>query len=369
MHRPYYATMQRVHLSYSLSPDATGPMHNPLMHLLDAVHQNGSISAAARALNLSYRHVWGELKRWEAHLQQPLIVWERGQHAKLSALGEKLLWAERQARARLAPQIATLQADLERAFAVAFDPGVHVLTLYASHDAALVALREHAAQHAHLHLDIRFCGSVDALRALNEGRCAVAGFHVRRHSSPHSLSLRTYRALLKPRRHVLISFAQRTQGLIVAPGNPLQLNGLQDIAQRKARFVNRATGCGTRLLLDELLTEAGIQPGAIQGYDCCENSHSAVAQAVASGSADAGFGIEAAARACGLDFIALTSEDYYLACLPSVLEQPPVTALRQTLLRAPWQQLLLQLPGYLPPEVGSATGALYEVSPLHPHKP
>ena len=155
------------------------------MDLLQAVRSSGSISAAARALGLSYRHVWGELKRWEQTLGQPLIVWEKGQPARLTEFGDKLLWAERQAQARLAPQIEALRVDLERAFAVAFDDAAHVLTLYASHDDALAVLREHALTRrpadgrgeAQLHLDIRFTGSVDAIQALNEGRCVMAGFH------------------------------------------------------------------------------------------------------------------------------------------------------------------------------------------------
>jgi putative molybdopterin biosynthesis protein len=97
------------------------------------------------------------------------------------------MWAERQAQVRLAPQIEALRSDLERAFAVAFDESAHVLTLYASHDDALAACAscaEHPGRagaprrrHGPLHLDIRFCGSVDAIRALNEGRCEMAGFH------------------------------------------------------------------------------------------------------------------------------------------------------------------------------------------------
>ena len=140
-------------LSYSFgAAKAAGPIGNPLMDLLAAVREHGSISAAAKGLGLSYRHVWGELKRWEAELAQPLVVWEKGQRARLTEFGEKLLWAERQAQARLAPQIEALHADLERAFAVAFDAGAHVLTLFASHDEALAALRDHAAQ-LRLHLD------------------------------------------------------------------------------------------------------------------------------------------------------------------------------------------------------------------------
>jgi len=72
-----------------------------------------------------------------------LIVWERGQAAQLTAFGDKLLWAERQAQARLASEIAALHANLERAFGMAFDDATHALTVQASHDSALVLLREH----------------------------------------------------------------------------------------------------------------------------------------------------------------------------------------------------------------------------------
>ena len=177
--------MHRIHFHYTLGRDsAPARMRNPLIELLQAVASEGSISAAARGLGFSYRHVWGELKRWEDELGQALVTWDKGQPAQLTPFGSKLMWAERQA-----PQIAALQSDLERAFAVAFDDKAHVLTLYASHDDALASLREHALTGdpdapprdaegpGPLHLDVRFCGSVDAIRALNEGRCEMAGFH------------------------------------------------------------------------------------------------------------------------------------------------------------------------------------------------
>ena len=136
--------MQRIGLSYQWSPQGGeslrhrhSPLRNPLMDLLQAVRDAGSIGAGAKSLGLSYRHVWGELKRWEASLGQSLILWEKGQSARLSEFGTKLMWAERQTQARLAPQIQALRADLERTFAIAFDPQAHVLTCYASHDAAL----------------------------------------------------------------------------------------------------------------------------------------------------------------------------------------------------------------------------------------
>ncbi len=344
--------MHRVQLHYTLSRDAgTALIRNPLPELLQAVAEHGSISGAARGLGLSYRHVWGALKRWEDQLGGELIVWGKGQSAQLSEFGTKLLWAERQAQARLAPQIAALHADLERAFAVAFDPHAHVLTLYASHDDALVALRAHAAAQADagaLHLDIRFTGSVDAIRALNEGRCTLAGFHTVEDAAADTLTARTYKPLLQPGLHKIIGFAQRTQGLIVAPGNPLALHCLADVARTGARFVNRPLGSGTRVLLDDLLAQAGIAPSALAGYAHNEPSHTAIAEAVAAGAAHVGMGIELAARARGLGFVPLAHERYHLACLKASLDQPATVALRNLLQTPDWQTRMAALPGYAP---------------------
>lgn len=341
--------MHRLQFHYTFAPPSssqTGVVRNPLLDLLNAVQDSGSISGAARQLDLSYRHVWGELKRWEEELGNELLIWEKGQSARLSEFGYKLLWAERQAQARLAPQIETLRADLERAFAVAFDDRVHMLTLFASHDDALSALRTHAAVEHQLHLDVRFMGSVDAIRALNEGRCVMAGFHTVQQPAPGSLAEQAYKPLLKPGLHKIIAFARRTQGLMVAKGNPLGLYSLRDLEGKGARYVNRAVGTGTRVLFDELLGEERITPGRIQGYEHTEPSHAAVAQAIAAGQADAGLGIEAAARARGLDFVPLLQEDYHLVCLKSALDEPAVQALCKVLQGPDWQSALLQLPGY-----------------------
>ena len=342
--------MQPIELSYAIGPRPAGArntlIRNALMELLAALREHGSISAAARAKGLSYRHVWGELKRWEQHFGQPLMLADSGRHARLSDFGERLLWAERQAQARLAPQIESLHAELERAFALAFDARTQVLNLHASHDDALALLRSHAAASAQLQLDIRFTGSVDAIRALNQGRCAMAGFHTLEHAPMGSLAQRTYKPLLKPGQHKIIGFARRTQGLMVAPGNPLALQSLADVATRRARFVNRAIGTGTRVLLDELLARALLEPRSIKGYARDEPSHAAVAQAVASGQADAGLGLESAARAASLGFVPLAHERYHLACLKSALADRATQALLRLLRSADWQYRLGTLVGY-----------------------
>lgn len=358
--------MHRLQFHYTFAPqdqEQTSLIRNPLLDLLHAVQESGSISGAARTLQLSYRHVWGELKRWEQELGNELLVWEKGQAARLSEFGNKLLWAERQAQARLSPQIEALRADLERAYALAFDDTVHVLTLYASHDDAISALRTHAANQHQLHLDVRFTGSVDAIRALNEGRCVMAGFHTVQHPAAGSLAEQTYKPLLKPGLHKIIGFASRTQGLMVAKGNPLRLHGLGDLAGQGARFVNRALGTGTRVLLDELLRQQGIAARRIQGYRHTEPSHAAVAQAIAAGQADAGLGIEAAARARGLDFVPLVVEDYHLVCLKSALDEPAVRALCTVLQGADWLRQLHQLPGY---QAAEQSGQVLAMSRLLP---
>ncbi len=348
--------MHRLQFHYTLSRDASPALvRNPLIDLLQAVSSHGSISGGARALGLSYRHVWGELKRWENELGNELVVWEKGQSARLTEFGAKLMWAERQAQARLAPQIEALRAELERTFAQAFDDSVHVVTLYASHDDALNTLREHALQgqdpmsgdvRNRLHLDIRFTGSVDAIRALNEGRCVMAGFHTLHNTGRQTLTERTYKPLLQPGQHKIIGFAQRTQGLMVARGNPLGLHSLQDLISQHARFANRALGSGTRVVLDELLMRAGLDASDLQDLEHTEPSHAAVAQAVAGGDFDAGLGIAVAAQRAGLDFIPLADERYHLVCLKSALMQPGIEALLSLLKTPGWQAEMNRIPGY-----------------------
>lgn len=345
----------RVQLVYQFTQtrERTPQLDNPLLDLLQAVRQHGSISAAARQLGLSYRHVWGQLKEWEAKVGHELLVWDRGQAARLSPFGDKLLWAERMAQARLAPQIEALRAELERALATVFDDQAQVLSLHASHDDALARLQDLAATQASLHLDIHFTGSVDAIRALNEGRCQLAGFHTRQQPGRQTLTARTYKPLLKPGKHKVIGFALRWVGLMLPPGNPLHLHTLADVASHQARLVNRPLGTGTRVLLDEMLADAHLSPDALNGYDNVQPSHAAVAQAVANGQADVGLGTQSAAQSAGLTFVPLVQERYQLVCLKSALDTPPVAALRAWLASATWTRELAGLPGYTPDSSGT----------------
>src|SRR5215510_8664984 len=195
-----------VHLEYSFQPDGQrgADVHNPLFELLSAVREHGSIQHAARSLGASYRHVWGALKHWEGVLGEPLVSWTQGQPARLTPFAHRMVWAEARARARLTPHIEALRAELERVVTDALDGTQQVLTVFASHDLALPLLRERASKKHRLHIDLKFAGSMDALRALAEGRCMVAGFHVPPLAQATKVFSDELKPLLKPGRHKLI---------------------------------------------------------------------------------------------------------------------------------------------------------------------
>lgn len=348
-----------IHLAYAFESrgQAGAEIQNPLFDLLSALREHGSISHAARATGKSYRHFWGALKHWESVLDNPLVQWSQGRHARLTPFAERLLWAERQARVRMTPHVEALRRELQRAIALAADTAQEVLTLAASHDLALPLLQDIAEQEQGLHLDVRFTGSEDALRSLLDGRCQVAGFHVPRLAQAAPVFKRALRPLLKPGTHKLIGSHWRRQGLMHRPGTAppslAKLAAPPTRGRQPTRFVNRQPGSGTRLLLLHLLAQEALEPGAIDGFDTrIEYTHVAVAAAVASGAADVGLGIEAAARAQGLDFVPLVEEHYFLACLKPMLETPPIAALRSLLARPAWATALDSFPGYGPQRPG-----------------
>jgi len=353
-----------VQLHYSFAPDAQAGarMHNPLFDLLEALREHGSIRHAAAARGTSYRHTWGAIKQWEAVLGEPLVHWVQGQPARLTGFAERLLWAETRARTRLTPHIEALRAELDRVLSDALEGRQQVLTVWASHDLALPQLREVASARQRLHMDLRFAGSVDALRALAQGRCTVAGFHV-----PPVLGAPLFaqalKPLLKPGQHKLIGCFRRTQGLMLRKADAQRLQGLADLPGSGLRFINRQPGSGTRLLMEHLLQAQGLKAGQITGWHAePEESHVAVAAAVASGVADCGLGLQTAAAQFGLHFLPVTEEDYFLVCLKHALEEEPVLRLRTALQAPEWLRSLQALGGYVPsPQAGqvlSLTSAL-----------
>ena len=197
-----------------------------------------------------------------------------------------------------------------------------------------------------MHIETHFEGSLQALQALNEGRCALAGFHVGTDAPRGCPSAQAFRQHLKPGEHKLIGFATRSQGLMVAPGNPHGIASLADLSRPELRWVGRPPTSGSHLLMLDGLAARGLPAPPPERFSFMEPSHVAAAQAVAAGAAHVAFGLESAARAAALDFVPLARERYFLVTLKSALEEPAVRALI-TLLKSPgWAAALSDLAGY-----------------------
>jgi molybdate transport repressor ModE-like protein len=290
-----------------------------LLPLLDGIEQTGKLTHAARSAGVSHRHAWNLIERWSDFFGAPLVMIERGRGTQLSALGAKLLWAGKRAQARLEPELENLAAELASSLN-GTDTSTPVLRIHASHDFCLAKLRELANKTRSVSFDLRYRGSAEALASLRRGGCDVAGFHVADGPLGRRAAM-LYAEALGPAIHRLVWVATRRQGLIVQSGNPNSIGSVANLARPGLRFINRQRDSGTRMLLDELLGEARIDPARIDGYDNEEHTHAAVAAHVASGLADAGLGIEAAAAQFKLAFVPLAVERYFLAVHKDVLER------------------------------------------------
>ena len=333
-------SLVRFDLSWLSPPDAESGADRLLLELLAGIRAHGSIAGAAKAARLSYRHTWGTLSRWEKLLGRPVVVLERGRGAKLAPLGEQLLEAELRIRRRLEPTLARLSAELDRQFSASLGQAEPVLHIVASHDLALLQLRDLALEKG-LPFDLQVRGSSESLAAYSRGECDLAGFHLA--VGRPDLDLRHW---LDPRRDTILRFATRRQGLMVKRGNPKRIGSISDLARPSVRFVNRQEGSGTRALVDRLLGDAGVRARQIRGYAVEEYTHLAVAATVASGMADAGFGIEAAAAQHRLGFVPIATEEYLLACRLARLTAKPVIALRRLMASAAFRKATAGLAGY-----------------------
>jgi putative molybdopterin biosynthesis protein len=192
-----------------------------------------------------------------------------------------------------------------------------------SHDLTLDLLAQFLAQRGRRLVSAN-AGSLGGLAALRRGEAHFAGSHLLDPATgEYNVS---YLAHYLPETPVqLIRWVGRIQGLILRRGNPLAIQTLHDLARPEVRYVNRQRGAGTRVLLDYHLEQMGVEVQAIHGYEQEEYTHLAVAAAVASGRADCGMGVQAAARALELDFIPLYSERYDLVIPCEHLPGGPVS--------------------------------------------
>ena len=342
-------------LSWALATDPVEALDPRLAPLLRAIGATGSLSAAVVDCDVSYRAAWGLLREQQRKLGAPLVVLERGRGARLAPAAEKLVAAQLAAEKRLARILPALAIELKSRVAHETSSENLRLSIGASHDLALAALRDALPGAARLSLDLAFMGSLNALEQFAANRVDAAGFHVA--PSLRSVAdLAPFKRLLRARRDRLIRFVDRDQGLILPRGNPARVRSLADVARMRLRFVNRQRGSGTRVLIDRLLANEGVDKGSVTGYANEEFTHAAVAATVASGAADAAFGLRAAAADYGLAFVPRIREHYYLAVRAKTLSTPALARLIETLRGALFARIVKRLPGYRCEGAGSVLG-------------
>ncbi|MHB1404360.1 MAG: substrate-binding domain-containing protein [Desulfitobacteriaceae bacterium] len=179
-----------------------------------------------------------------------------------------------------------------------------------SHDPVVELLLEFGS-HASLKMETSFVGSMEGLIALYRKEADLAGVHLW-DDKTEEYNLPYVEYILPGEQVELVNLVQRVQGWIVPAGNPLGLKAWEDLGRKGLRFVNRQKGSGTRLRIDSFLRQAKLSPAGISGYSTEESTHYGVAYRVASGEADAGIGVQAAADRVGLDFVPLFHERYDL---------------------------------------------------------
>jgi putative molybdopterin biosynthesis protein len=355
--------MKRIEIrpSWVFSNEAGEEVDHQLFTLLHAVHDAGKLTLAAKRVDLSYRHAWNIIAKWSQFFGSPLVQLEQGRGARLSPLGQKLVWAEARAVARLLPQLENIASELNLEINRVMAESSPTLRLHASYGYAVAQIPELLRRHSKIAFDLQYLSAADALASLARGACDIAGFHVPE-GERGARAIAEYRNWLDPSAQQLIYLVRRQQGLFVSPGNPKGIAALADLRRRGVRFVNRQRGSGTRLLFDTLLEEQGIDPRAIDGYVTEEYTHAAVAAYVASGMADVGLGVEPAARQFNLGFVPIATERYFLICSRQTLQYPWVQEVLRLMRGPEFQELVASLPGY----IADRSGEIMELTDAFP---
>jgi molybdate transport repressor ModE-like protein len=206
-----------------------------LVALLRELSQSSSLREAARASGVSYRFAWGLLSDAANAFGVPLVEMQRGKSARLSALGRRLVQADARVRQTLAEPLERLRSEIQLLLAEAVPDARRRLTLHASHDLAIAALPGLCTPA--IELDVVFCGADDGLAALARGECDLAGFHVPDALPRAAAAAASLGKWLDSRKHVLLHFVRREQGLIARPGS--KIRNVHDLARPGVRFIHR----------------------------------------------------------------------------------------------------------------------------------
>jgi putative molybdopterin biosynthesis protein len=222
-----------------------------------------------------------------------------------------------------------------------------------SHDLAIGVLEDQIRlRHPELKIAATNVGSLGGLLALQRGETHMAGTHL---LDPDTgiYNIPDIQRTIAKLPVVLVHVAQREQGILVAAGNPKSIHGLRDLARDGVCYVNRQSGSGTRVLFDYQLKKLRIDAAAIAGYEREEFTHMAVGVAIASGLADAGLAVRAAAIALGLDFIPVANEEYDLLISRPFFDSARGAELVKTISAASFKQAVSALGGYDTAQAGT----------------
>lgn len=213
-----------------------------------------------------------------------------------------------------------------------------------SHDLTLDLLAQFLAEHDR-RLASANVGSQGGLIALHRAEAHLAGSHLLDpKTGEYNISyIRQYMPNILVK---VVALVRREQGLLVRRGNPKGVKSLEDLGRLQVQFLNRQRGAGTRVLLDYHLNLLGISHESIVGYSQEEYTHLAVAAAIASGRADCGLGIAAAAHALDLDFIPLFQERYDLVIPKEHADSHLLAPLLGLLTERGFREAVSQLTGY-----------------------
>jgi len=316
-----------------------------LFRLLESIRDTGKLTVAAEAAGISYRHAWNLLNRGADILGLPLVEMRKGHGSKLSALGEKLLWAENRVTARLGPQIDSMAAELNDQIQQLLEGVRPTLRLHASHGFAVALLPEFSEPAV---INLQYRNPEEALVALNRGECDVASFHLPTCPELARQILSHYQRHLDSDNHRVIRFVTRREGLMMRKGEHENIRTLQDLSASGLSFISRDRHSGTRILFNLLLKQQGLAEDSIARTSQQEFTHTAVAAFVASGMAEVGFGVQAAAEQFNLSFIEMASEHYMLIYRQDRLPSASLEYLTSLLKRPELLDRINGVPGYAP---------------------
>jgi putative molybdopterin biosynthesis protein len=288
-----------------------------LARLLKDIGRGSSLVVASKKSGTSYRGAWGKLNQVEASLGMPLIVRTKGHGSILTEFGTFFI--------QFIDEMQVNHHESGNAYQDTLLKEIKKIEKSESIRWKFLSSSDSIIQRAVTEVkgfELKIAGSGESLEKLLNNEAHIAGYHVSDEKSSKAIHRRLSKSEIQ-----IYPVMKRTQGLIVKKGNPLRIRSIDDLVDRKVRFINRQIGSGTRLLLDTLLMEEGIEPSDINGYLHEEFTHSAVANAILASKADVGVGVKNVAMENGLGFVPLKDEIFFIAMHREMVSQSDASKL------------------------------------------